>query len=151
MARYLGRKESAAVALLAGAGVRILNSADSASPQYIEVFESILPADLRIERAQMVAKPPALADRDQGMGAWHVNNASEFHSIVGGEGIVEFWTAEGAVPVLLGAGDVMVVLQGAEHRYLPVTDQHWIIRYSIPGDLVGSETGRSSGPWPTLK
>lgn len=150
MARYLGHKEASAVTLLADAGVRILNAADSASPQFVEVFESVLPEDLRIDRVRMTAKPPALSDRDQGMGAWHVNNASEFHTIEGGEGIVEFWTAEGAVPVLLGAGDVMVVVQGAEHRYLPLTDQHWVIRYSIPGDLVGTETGRPSGPWPQI-
>ncbi len=31
------------------------------------------------------------------MGAWHVNDVSEFHDVLSGDGILEYWTADGAV------------------------------------------------------
>jgi hypothetical protein len=100
----------------------------------------------------MVAEPPADEPAASvGMGAWHVNNVSEFETVLSGEGIVEFWTPEGAVSVLLRAGDIMAVEQ-AEHRYRPVTPQEWALRFGggPEAEFVGPDTGRAADPWPDL-
>ena len=148
MAEFLGRVESAARVLLADAGVRIL-TVDS--PDHDDVRAEVLGEDSLDERFQMVAEPPAdEAVAGQGMGAWHINNVNEFETVLSGEGIVEFWTEEGAVAVLLGAGDIMAV-ERAEHRYRPLTSQGWALRFAggPEGEFVGTDTGRESGPWPS--
>ena len=63
--------------------------------------------------------------------------------------IVEFITIDGPVSVVLEGGDVMAV-QGAEHRYRPLTSQEWILRFGGPdgADLVATDTGRASEAWP---
>lgn len=57
-------------------------------------------------------------------------------------------TPIGLVPVIVEGGDIMVV-RGAEHRYLPLTDQRWILRWSggPEATLEGTDTGRESTPW----
>jgi hypothetical protein len=146
MARFIGRDEDEARALLAGAGVRILRMDDADAE---EVLTSVLGAE-SAERGRIVAEPPAdEAAAGSGMGAWHVNEVAEYETVLDGEGVVEFITADGAVSVLLTGGDVMVV-ERAEHRYRPLTAQSWVLRFGGPAgaDLVASETGRESGPWP---
>jgi len=147
MAQFIGRLESAARVLLADAGVRILNVD---SPDHDEVRLEVLGADSVAERFQMTAEPPAdEATAAEGMGAWHVNNVNEFETVLSGEGIVEFWTEDGPVAVLLGAGDVMAV-EHAEHRYRPLTSQGWALRFAggPDGEFVGTDTGRPSHAWP---
>jgi hypothetical protein len=83
------------------------------------------------------------------MGAWHVNAVDELHVVQSGEGIIEFVTLDGVVSVVVGAGDVIEV-RGAEHRYRPLTEQRWTMRYSGGPDaqLAATETGRGADPWP---
>ena len=148
MAEFIGRVESAARVLLADAGVRILSVE---SPDYEQVREEVLGSDSLEERFQMTAEPPAdEAAAAAGMGAWHINNVNEFETVLDGEGIVEFWTEDGAVAVLLGAGDIMAV-ERAEHRYRPLTPQLWALRFAggPEGEFVGTDTGRPSLDWPS--
>jgi hypothetical protein len=145
MARFLTHDETRARELLATAGVLILSVDD---PRHDSVLAEVL-GDQTDERGRIVADPPADAGAaDEGMGAWHVNAGNEFETVVSGDGVLEFITAEGPVAVLLTAGDIMAVSR-AEHRYLPLTPQEWILRYA-GDDLVATETGRESGPWPTV-
>jgi streptomycin 6-kinase len=147
MAEFIDRDETSARALLRAAGVRILRVGSDDSAQ---TLAEMLAADSRDERLRMVAEPPADdAAASVGMGAWHVNNVSEFETVLSGDGIVEFWTAEGAVAVRLGAGDIMAV-ERAEHRYRPLTPQEWALRFGggPDGAFAGTDTGRASGPWP---
>ena len=148
MAIFIGRVESAARVLLADAGVRIL-SVDS--QDHDDVMAEVLGADSVDERFRMVAEPPAdEVAAATGMGAWHINNVNEFETVISGDGIVEFWTEEGAVAVQLGAGDIMAV-ERAEHRYRPLTSQDWSLRFAggPDGEFVGTDTGRPSLDWPT--
>jgi hypothetical protein len=147
MAEFIGHVESAARVLLADAGVRIL-TVDSAD--HDEVRAELLGADAVHERAQITAEPPTDdAAAAAGMGAWHINNVNEFETVLEGDGIVEFWTEEGAVAVLLTAGDIMAV-ERAEHRYRPLTPQLWSLRFAggSDGELVATDTGRPSLDWP---
>ena len=143
MAEFLTYDEERSRAFLSVAGVRILNVDD---PDVLEVMAEVLGSETQ-ERASLVATPPADAeDSETGMGAWHINNGDEFQTVVSGRGIAEFMTDKGPVAVILEAGDIMVVEQ-AEHRYRPLTDQEWILRFT-GDDLVATDTGRESGPWP---
>ena len=105
----------------------------------------------RLERGSVVAAPPLPGCEFEGFGAWHRNNANEFHTVIDGVGLVEFMTEGGPVAALLSAGDVMVVRQ-AEHRYLPLTPQRWVVRFGGGPDaeLVPTDTGRPAGPWPRI-
>jgi hypothetical protein len=147
MAEFIGRVESAARVLLADAGVRILTVE---SADHDEVREEILGADAVHERFQMTAEPPADEEAAAtGMGAWHINNVNEFETVLEGDGIVEFWTEDGAVAVLLTSGDIMAV-ERAEHRYRPLTPQLWSLRFAggPDGEFAGTDTGRPSLVWP---
>jgi hypothetical protein len=148
MAVFIGQVESAARSMLRDAGVRILRVD---SPEHDEVMAEVLGEDSLAERFRMVAEPPSdAAAVSEGMGAWHINNVSEFETVLGGEGIVEFVTPGGAVAVQLGAGDIMAV-ERAEHRYRPLTPQEWALRFAggSDGELIGTDTGRPSLDWPT--
>ena len=143
MARFIGRDEAQARELLNAAGVRILRVDD---PEHDAVLAEVLGTATQ-ERGRIVAEPPAdEAAAGAGMGAWHVNAVNEFETVLGGEGILEFMTIDGPVSVVLGAGDVMAV-QGAEHRYRPLTPQEWILRFAAD-DLGATDTGRASDAWP---
>lgn len=143
MAEFIGRDAESARALLAGAGVRILRLDD---PQREDELTRVL-GDLTQERAVITAEPPQdAAAAAEGMGAWHINGANEFETVIDGEGIVEFMTADGAVAVHMGPGDIMAV-ERAEHRYRPLTTQQWVLRFAAD-DLAAVDTGRVSGPWP---
>jgi uncharacterized cupin superfamily protein len=143
MAAFMTYDEERSRAFLSVAGVRILNVED---PDVMEVMAEVLGEETQ-ERARLVAEPPADAEASEsGMGAWHVNNGDEFQTVVSGRGIVEFITDKGPVAVVMEAGDIMVIEQ-AEHRYRPLTNQEWIIRF-CGQDLVATDTGRASGPWP---
>lgn len=145
MATFLTYDAERSRAFLSLVGVRILTTLD---PDHDEVMAEVLGSDTA-EKARIVAEPPADdAAAAQGMGAWHVNGADEFETVVDGRGIVEFHTSKGPVAVLLEAGDVMVV-EGAEHRYRPLEPQTWILRFA-GADLAARETGRVAGPWPNL-
>ncbi len=145
MATFIGRDETEARELLRTAGVRLLH-ADS--PDCEQVLAQALEPDSRGERLRLVAEPPPAGQEGEGMGAWHVNSVSEFHDVLSGEGILECWTADGCVSVVLNAGDVMVV-EGAEHRYLPVTAQEWLLRFGggADGELASTGTGRVAEEW----
>ncbi len=143
MATFLTYDEERSRAFLSLVGVRILTTLD---PDHDEVMAEVLGPDTA-EKARIVAEPPADdAAAVEGMGAWHVNGADEFETVVDGRGIVEFHTPKGPVAVLLEAGDVMAV-EGAEHRYRPLDEQTWILRFA-GADLAARETGRLAGPWP---
>jgi hypothetical protein len=145
MAVFLTFDDERSRAFLSLVGVRILATTD---PDHDEVMSEILGSDTS-EKARIVAEPPGDdAAADQGMGAWHVNGADEFETVVDGRGIVEFATPKGPVAVLLEAGDVMAV-EGAEHRYRPLSAQSWVLRFA-GDDLAARETGRASGPWPQV-
>lgn len=143
MVTFIGQEEGSARALLAAAGVRFVTVG---SAEHDAVMAEVL-GDLTQERARVVAVPPVdAAEAAAGMGAWHVNAVSEFETVLSGEGIVEFITDGGVVSAHIGPGDVMAV-EGAEHRYRPLIEQEWILRFA--GDDLGArETGRPAGPWP---
>lgn len=147
MALVIGRDDVAARALLDAAGVR-LHTADPATADVpADVVSAVLPEDSRGVRA--VADIEVPEDVDAGMGAWHVNAVDELHLVQSGEGVMEFVTLDGIVSVVIGAGDVIEV-RGAEHRYRPLTEQRWALRFSggPEAELAATETGRGAGPWP---
>lgn len=146
MARFIGRDEGQVRELLAGIGCRILSED---SPERERVMAEWLDTDSRFDGDVLVAAPPAPGREFEAFGAWHVNNVGEFHSITVGEGLVEFWTADGCVSVVLEPGDIMANKAGVEHRYLPITEQHWIIRFGGGRDaeLIATDTGRTAGAW----
>lgn len=138
------------VAALAGVGVAIVPALDAdASPESIA---SVIPdPERQIARGAIVAQAPAPGAEFSGMGAWHINDVNEAHTVTSGRGYIEFVTNEGVVGVVLVAGDVMLV-QRAEHRYLPLESQGWVIRHGgeLGADLAPVETGRENAPWPSL-
>lgn len=147
MALVIGRDDVAARALLDAAGVR-LHTADPATADVpAGVVSAVLPEDSRGVRA--VADIEVPEDVNAGMGAWHVNAVDELHLVQSGEGVMEFVTLDGIVSVVIGAGDVIEV-RGAEHRYRPLTEQRWALRFSggPEAELAATETGRGAGPWP---
>ena len=147
MALVIGRDDVEARALLDAAGVR-LHAADPATADVpADVVSAVLPEDSRGVRA--VADIEVPEDVDAGMGAWHVNAVDELHLVQSGEGIMEFVTLDGIVSVVIGAGDVIEV-RGAEHRYRPLTEQRWALRFGggPEAELAATETGRGAGPWP---
>ncbi|MBU6243615.1 MAG: hypothetical protein KGP12_00220 [Actinomycetales bacterium] len=150
MAGFPGMDQAQARQALAGAGVQVLRALDTQGAVDSSVLELVLDAGSRHVREVVDATPPAAPLRDQGMGAWHVNDVDEVHSVLDGTGIMEFWTELGAVAVVVEGGDV-VVIQGAEHRYLPLTPQRWAVRFAGPADeeLTGGTTGRAATPWPS--
>ena len=83
--------------------------------------------------------------------AWHTNNVDEVHTFLTGLGMFEFVTPQGVVTVLSESGDVMVN-QGAEHRFLPVTSQRLRLRHSGPADADFGyiATATVNGPWPAI-
>lgn len=103
-------------------------------------------------RADVVLAAPDAAAADSGVGAWHINNQHEAHTVVEGTGIIEFWCGDRAVAAVLEPGDIMLV-KGAEHRYRPLTDQRWLIRFSggAEAELLPTETGRLSQGWPPAR
>jgi mannose-6-phosphate isomerase-like protein (cupin superfamily) len=133
---------------LAAAGVRFVHAPGDDAPE--AVIAEMLGRDERQVRAVVVAEPPAPGEEYSGMGAWHVNAVQEVHFVRSGRGLLQFALPEGTCAVEIAAGDVMIV-RGAEHRYLPLESQEWVLRYSGPaeGDLGARETGRDAGPWPT--
>lgn len=147
MARLIGRDDAEARALLGAVGVRIHAADGVTSDAQDDVVAAVLPEDSREVRA--VADIAVPEDADAGMGAWHVNAVDELHVVQSGEGIMEFITLDGVVSVLVGAGDVIEV-RGAEHRYRPLTEQRWALRFSggPDADLAATETGRGADPWP---
>lgn len=151
MARFPGMDQAQARQALAGAGVQVLRALDAEGAVDASVLELVLDAGSRHVRDVLSATPPAEPLRDQGMGAWHVNDVDEVHSVLDGMGIMEFWTELGAVAVVVEGGDV-VVIQGAEHRYLPLTPQRWAVRFGGAADaeLTGGPTGRVATPWPSI-
>ena len=147
MARFRGPDGTDVTAALAAAGVHIVHApGDDAPPALIA---EVLPVGERDVRQVVLVEPPGVDDVHTGMGAWHINSVDEVHYVRTGRGLVQFALAEGICSVELLAGDVMIVRK-AEHRYLPLEAQEWVIRHSGPpgGGLGVRETGRSAEPWP---
>lgn len=134
---------------LAAAGVRFVHAPGDDAP--VEVVAEVLDPGEREIRAVVVADPPAAGDEHAGMGAWHANAVDEVHFVRSGRGLVQFALPEGICSVEVMAGDVMIVRR-AEHRYLPLEPQEWVIRHSGPvgAGLGAQETGRAPEPWPPV-
>lgn len=132
---------------LAEAGARFVHAPGDDAPP--DLVAEVLEADEAQIRAIVVAEPPAAADVHAGMGAWHVNAVNEIHFVRGGRGLLQVAIPSGTATIELMAGDVMIV-HGAEHRYLPLEPQEWVLRHSGPADadLAPRATGRDPEPWP---
>lgn len=146
MARFIGREPLAAREHLAGIGCRIVDERDAERQALMEEW---LDAESRFDRTDLVVDPPAEGAEFEAFGAWHVNSVNEFHSITEGEGLLEFWTADGVVSVILEPGDIMANKAGVEHRYRPLSTQTWIVRMSggPSAELVATNTGRENTPF----
>lgn len=146
VARFIGRDEQEARDLLAGIGCHILAEH---GPDRQLIMMDLLDDESRIDRGELVAEPPAAGAEFEAFGAWHVNNLNEFHTVTRGEGLLEFWTGEGVISVILEPGDIMANRAGVEHRYRPLTTHAWIIRISGGPDveLVATNTGRQNTPF----
>jgi len=136
-------------ASLAIAGVRFVHAPGDDAPA--ELVAEILPPGEREIRAVAVADPPAPGDEHTGMGAWHVNAVDEVHFVRSGRGLLQFAVPAGICSVEVMAGDVMIVRR-AEHRYLPLEPQEWVMRHTGPVEagLGAQETGRAPEPWPSM-
>ena len=147
MVRFVDLDADEAARRLVPIGTEIVATTDEESEH--AVVARVLPIGERGARVEVDIPPPD--DAFSGMGAWHVNEQTEAHTVRSGRGIVEFWTPDGVVSAELEAGDVMVV-RGGEHRYRPLTTQTWVIRHSGPEDvdLDTRDTGRPSGIWPVV-
>lgn len=145
MAQFLSLAEDVARASLAQAGVQLLAEDD---PRRDEILADALGQDSLEDRLTVDIVPPEEGEESTGMGAWHIREQAEAHSVLTGRGLVEFITADGVVPVIVESGDIMVVRR-TEHRYLPLTDQRWILRWSGGPAAVfdNTDTGRDSASW----
>ena len=134
---------------LAARGVHFVHAPGDDTP--VALLESHLGPDERQIRAVVVAEPPSPGDEFAGMGAWHVNARHEIHFARRGRGLLQVQLPEGVASVEVIAGDVMII-RGAEHRYLPLEAQEWVLRHSggADADLGAEETGRPAEPWPTI-
>ena len=134
---------------LEAVGIRFVHAPGDDAPA--DLIAGLLGPDEHGVRAVVVAEPPTSGEEHSGMGAWHVNAALEVHFVRTGRGLLQVALPEGTASVEVGPGDVMIV-RGAEHRYLPLEPQEWVIRHSGPADadLGARETGRAPGPWPRM-
>ena len=134
---------------LEAVGVRFIPAPGQDAPD--DVLALVLGPDERHVRAVVVAEPPAPGEEHAGMGAWHVNAVHEAHFARSGRGLLEVPLAEGVACIEILPGDVMII-QGAEHRYLPVEAQEWVIRHTGPVDaeLAPRVTDRDADPWPQI-
>ena len=148
MVRFLYDDDAEAQALLAANGVELV--AVSQIHEQLAVHRVLAASEADV-RADVVLIAPDDADADTGNGVWHVNAQHEAHTVLEGVGLIEFWCADRPVAAVLEPGDIMLV-KGAEHRYRPLTDQRWLIRYSggPEASLTATETGRVSEPWPVV-
>lgn len=137
---------SDAPAMLDHVGVRFVTITDDRVPEYLLV--EVLPEGQRAERGVIQMDPPAPGEEFSGVGAWHINNAPETHLLREGRGQVQFVTDGGIVTVLVEAGDVMII-DGAEHRFRPLTAVTWVLHYGAP-DLIPEPTGRPPAAWPEI-
>lgn len=134
---------------LAAVGVRFVHAPGDDAPA--DLVGEVLGVGERQVRAVVMAEPPASGDEHSGMGAWHVNAVQEIHFVRSGRGLLQVALPEGTASIELLAGDVMIV-RGAEHRYLPLEAQEWVLRHSgaPDADLGARETGREAEPWPSM-
>ena len=134
---------------LAAVGVRFVHAPADDAPAEL-VAEILQPGEREI-RAVVVADPPSPGEEHTGMGAWHVNAVDEVHFVRSGRGLLQFALPGGVCSVEVMAGDVMIVRR-AEHRYLPIEPQEWVMRHSGPVEAGRGalETGRAPEPWPPM-
>ena len=128
-------------------GVRFVHAPGDDAPDAV-VAEVLDPGERQV-RGVVVAEPPTPGDEYAGMGAWHVNAVHEVHFARSGRGLLQVVLPQGIASVEVLPGDVMIV-RGAEHRYLPLESQEWVLRHSGVADasLEPMETGRDPAPWP---
>jgi hypothetical protein len=145
VAQFPSMAEDVARASLAQVGVQILTEDD---PRRDEILADALGQDSLEDRLTVDIVPPEEGQESAGMGAWHIREQAEAHSVRTGRGLVEFITPDGVVPVIVESGDIMVVRR-AEHRYLPLTDQQWTLRWSggPEAEFDSTDTGRESDTW----
>jgi len=136
-------------AALRAAGASFVHGPGDDAPA--DLIAEVLGPDERQVRAVVEVQPPSAGEEHAGMGAWHVNAVDEVHFVRSGRGVLQVVLPHGICTVELEPGDVMVV-RGAEHRYLPLAPQQWVLRWSGPADadLGARETGRAADPWPAL-
>ena len=148
MVRFLHSDLARAQALLSAHGVELLSTVEIDEGEAVAKVLTGSDADVRVD---VVLSAPDEITADVGNGAWHINEQHEAHTVLEGIGVIEFWCGDGPVRAVLEPGDIMLV-KGAEHRYRPLTDQRWLIRYSggPEASLTATETGRVSEPWPVV-
>ena len=81
MVRYVGIADADARARLAAIGTVLLSDPDQGT---LDAAESLLPPEVREVRAADVITVPAQGEESSGMGAWHVNEATEPVDNLGG-------------------------------------------------------------------
>ncbi|MCW2772239.1 MAG: hypothetical protein JWN91_565 [Nocardioides sp.] len=138
-------------ALLASVGTEIHRVEHEGSAEEARLVAEALGEDERHVRGTFDATAPEAGEEHAAHCAWHTNAVVEAHTFTSGRGLFQFWTSQGAVSVVLTAGDLLVN-RGAEHRFLPLGDQQLRLRYSGPpdADFGYVDTGRSPMPWPAV-
>jgi len=149
--RYVGIDETVAREQLAAVGVQWHAVDSEGTEAELALIAAYLPEGERHVRGTFDAEPPAAGEDHLAHCAWHTNNVDEVHTFLTGLGMFEFVTPQGVVTVLSESGDVMVN-QGAEHRFLPVTSQRLRLRHSGPvdADFGYIATATDNGPWPAI-
>lgn len=112
------------------------------------------PAERQGLRGVLVAAPvdPASAQAREGFGVPHHNASSECHVVLGGHGVFGYpGRAEHEAEVFLGVehGDVVAMRAGTVHRYLPLQEQAFLLRFdAVPGGgLEATDLDLEVGPW----
>lgn len=151
MVRFIGLDEETARRRLARIGTEIVHVGAEGSDLEAGTVARVLCEGERQLRSTFDAQPPAPGEEHAGVCAWHTNAVTEAHTFASGHGVLEFWTEDGVVALLVEPGDLLVN-RGAEHRFLPVVAQQLQLRHSgtVDQDLGYVPTGRLAAPWPVL-
>jgi hypothetical protein len=148
---FIGIDEDRGRRLLHGVGAEVHHVTREGSSEETALLARVLPEGERHVRATFDAAKPEPGAEHSAHCAWHTNAVVEAHTVNSGRGLFQFWTEEGPVTIVLTAGDLLVN-RGAEHRYLPMTDQQLRLHHSgeIDGEFGYVDTGRGPMPWPEV-
>lgn len=95
---------------------------------------------------------PTAPEAGVGFGVPHHNESSECHLVLGGRGVFGYPADDGEVFVGVEHGDVVAMRAGTVHRYLPLAEQAFVLRFDAPpgAGLVAHDldTGPDAAPWP---
>lgn len=117
------------------------------------VVASLLPTEL--DRAGVrgvlvvAAVDPDGPEAASGFGVPHHNESSECHLVLGGRGVFGYPGDDGEVFVGVEHGDVVAMRAGTVHRYLPLEEQAFVLRFDAApgGDLVSHDLDQAPAPW----